>query len=222
MTTTSRYVCIYPVLFVIILLSLATISSAQTITHQVSLPAGQSWCEDSIINGLASTLNGFRVQHGVPALAMNSLGIRDADLRAIQFSQYMQTHTLGSPGFNPHTGYDTTAASIGYPLISENLSYQDMDPNYIVYVGWQDSLHLATMLAPDANVMGISCVYLGGTPYLAYEPGACSNSCGGSSPAPTPSPSPTPTPTPTPTPVPTGTPTLDSEESAFVTMLNAY
>src|ERR1700680_4409406 len=99
MTITSRYVYIYPALLLLLLLPASKIGSAQTITHQVSLPAGQSWCPDSVANGIASTLNNFRIQHGLPALTMTPLGIEDADLRAIQFSQYMQTHGVGSPGF---------------------------------------------------------------------------------------------------------------------------
>src|SRR5579863_1358782 len=122
MTNTTRYVYICLVLLLLLHLSPAII--AQTITHQVPLPAGQSWCPDSIINGISATLNNLRVQKGIPVLANDPLGQKDADLRAIQFSQYMQTNPPGSPGFNPHTGYDTTAASIGYQLIDENLAWQ--------------------------------------------------------------------------------------------------
>src|SRR5579863_802693 len=89
----------------------------QTIIHQVAAPAGQAWCDASIIDGIFNTLNAFRVKNGVPALTLDPLGMEDADLRAIQFSQYMAVHAVGSPGFNPHQGYDTTAASIGYNLI---------------------------------------------------------------------------------------------------------
>ncbi|MGD1094739.1 MAG: CAP domain-containing protein [Bryobacteraceae bacterium] len=205
-------------LWCVITASVSILSSSavygQTIVHQVPAHAGQTWCDASIIDGIFNTLNAFRVSKGVPALTLDPLGMEDADLRAIQFSQYMQTNPPGSAGFNPHTGYDTTAASIGYHLIGENLAYETTDPNYVIYVDWQDTLHLDAMLATDANITGISCIYLGGVAYMTYEPGCSPSFCGKSSPVSTPPPTPTPT--------PTGTPTLDSEESAFVSLLNAY
>src|SRR5580693_5720197 len=72
----------------------------QTIVHQVPAPAGQSWCDASIIDGIFNTLNAFRVSKGVPALTLDPLGMEDADLRAIQFSQYMAAHAVGSAGFD--------------------------------------------------------------------------------------------------------------------------
>jgi uncharacterized protein YkwD/chitodextrinase len=185
---------------------LAGISRAQTIAHQVSLPPGASWCDASLINGLATQINTFRGQHGVAALAIDTLGMKDADTRAIQFAAYMETHPLNSPGFNPHTGYDTTAASLGYRLVSENLAYLTSDPAYIVYSVWQDSLHLAAMLASDAKVMGVSCmISAGGIPYWTYEPGVGSTS-----------------PPPPPPPTTGNAPALDSEEVAFLTLINNY
>src|SRR6266542_6028053 len=103
---------------------------------------------------------------------------------ATQFATYLQTHTPSSPGFNPHEGYDTTAASLGYNLVGENLAYLAIDPAYIVYSVWQDSLHIAAMLASNANVMGVSCVTYAGTAYWTYEPGSCSGTSCGSTPPP--------------------------------------
>jgi uncharacterized protein YkwD len=183
-------------------LLLCQLSHAQTISHQVTLAPGMSWCDDTLIDGLASQINAFRAQQGLPALSLNSLGMKDAELRAVQFAQYMATHTLYSPGFNPHEGYDTTAASLGYDLVSENLAYITTNPAYIVYAVWQDSLHLAALLAPDASLMGVSCVVSGGTPYWTYEPGRGAAS--------------------TPAPPPVSQTGLDSEESAFVTLINQY
>jgi uncharacterized protein YkwD/chitodextrinase len=195
---------------------------AQTITHQVSLPSGMSWCSDSMINGLFTQINALRVQKGLAALSMSALGMKDAELRAVQFATYMATARPTDPGFNPHQGYDTTAASIGYNVISENLAFVATDPAYIVGSLWQDPLHLAAMLAPEANVAGVSCVYNNGFPYWTYEPGRCTGaSCSGGS-TPPPTPAPPPTPTPEPTPPPANTPTLDTEEWAFLALINNY
>jgi uncharacterized protein YkwD/chitodextrinase len=185
--------------------------AADPITHQISLGSGQTWCSDAMIYELFDQINLFRTQNGVPALKMDTLGMKDAEMRAVQFIAYMETHDQGTPGFNPHEGYDTTAASLGYNIISENLSYQ-ADPVNIVWGGWQDSLHRAAMLTTSANVAGVACVYSAmGLPYWTYEPGWCSGtSCGTSPPSPGPSPD------------PSGTPSLDSEESAFLTLINNY
>lgn len=163
-----------------------------------------------MINSLFDQINAFRSQNGVPVLSMTALGMKDAEMRASQFAAYMQTANPTTPGFNPHQGYDTTAASLGYDIVGENLAFITTDPGYIVGTVWQDSLHLAALLSTSANVAGVSCVYQGAVPYWTYEPGACTTSCG------------TPAPTPTPTPTPGGVPTLDSEEWAFLTLINNY
>ncbi|HEY1342283.1 MAG TPA: CAP domain-containing protein, partial [Bryobacteraceae bacterium] len=192
------------------LLSATAAYADSPIAHQITLPTGMNWCDDTMINGLFSQINSFRSQNGAAPLGMSTLGMKDAEIRATQFALYMATATPGAPGFNPHQGYDTTAASLGYNLVSENLAYISTDPAYIVGGIWQDSLHLAALLAAGANVMGVSCVYYNGIPFWTYEPGSCSG-C-----------SSTPTPTPTPTPAPSGTPTLDSEEWAFLTLINNF
>ncbi len=175
------------------------------ITHQITLPPGQSWCSDTMINGLIDQINAFRVNNGRPALNISTLGMKDAEVRANQVGIYFRTNGPGTPGYDPHQGYDTTAAALGYSLVSENLAWITTDPVYIVGAVWQDPLHLAAMLSTNANVMGVSCVYDGGTPYWTYEPGICSGaSCGA------------------PSPPPPGTPTLDSEDWAFLTLINNY
>jgi uncharacterized protein YkwD/single-stranded DNA-binding protein len=160
-----------------------------------------TWCDDSIINGLFSQVNTYRSQNGVSALQMDPLGMKDAEIRATQFAAYMQTNPPGSPGFNPHQGYDTTAASLGYNIISENLAYMTSDPSYIVFGVWQDTLHRAAMLASDANVAGVSCVYFNGIPYSTYEPGKASGS---------------------PAPAPVPPPSTDDQQAAFLTLINNY
>lgn len=190
-------------------------SAADAITHQIALPSSQAWCSDTMINGLFSEINAFRTRNGQAALGASAVGAKDAEMRASQFATYMRTTPAGSPGFNPHQGYDTTAAALGYNLVSENLAYISTDPAYIVNGLWQDSLHLAALLAPDANVMGVSCVYDGGTAFWAYEPGACTGSGCASSPQPAPTPAPAPAPG-------SGPPALDSEEWAFLTLINNY
>jgi len=193
-----------------ILLSGSTLVFSQTITHQISLPAGDSWCSDSMINGLFNTINTFRAQNGAPALAMDTVGMKDAEIRATQFAAYMAVNQPNTPGFNPHQGWDTLAASLGYNIVSENLAYMTSDPNYIVYAVWQDTLHLNALLA-KANITGVSCVFSGGIPYWTYDPGCRSTGCtGGSSPPPPQGPT------------STGTPTLDSEDWAFVTLINNF
>ena len=187
-------------IFAALLIAVPTaIFGQSTITHEIALPIGSSWCDDSMILDLFSQINAFRAQQGVPALRTTPLGMKDADMRAVQFSQYMATHTPGSPGFNPHEGYDTTAASLGYQIISENLAYMTTSPAYIVYAVWQDALHIAAMLDKTANVAGVSCLYSNGVAYWTFEPGYDSG-------------------------VPTqgNNPTMDAEESAFVTLVNSY
>ena len=125
------------------LLTLRVGQGASPINHQISLPAGMSWCDDGMINGLFTQVNTTRSQNGVAALSMNTLGMKDAEIRATQFASYMTTNPPGSPGFNPHQGYDTTAASLGYKIVSENLAYMTIDPAYVVYAAWQDPLHIA-------------------------------------------------------------------------------
>lgn len=207
--------------FIPILLILSAVQAtapAQSITHQIALPSGESWCSDSMINDLFNQINAFRTQNGAGALKMDTLGMKDAEIRATQFITYMTTHSITDPGFNPHEGYSTTAASLGYDLVSENLAYMNSSPGWIVYAGWQDTLHLNALLAGSANVMGVSCVFYNGIPFWTYEPGR--NASAGS---PSPTPTPTPTPTPAPTPTPGGsTPTLDSDEAAFLTLINNF
>src|SRR5689334_11914062 len=202
--------CLFSRLIVPLALLSASVGFSQTITHQITLSANQSWCDDSLINGLLSQINAFRVQNGVPALTMDMLGMKDAEIRATQFASYMVTNPPGSPGFNPHTGYDTTAASLGYYLITENLAYITTNPSYIVLAVWQDSLHLAAMLASDANIAGVSCIYSNGIAYWTYEPGCSPSFCGQTS-APTQPSAPPAQPTNT-------TPALDSEQWAFLTL----
>jgi uncharacterized protein YkwD/chitodextrinase len=179
------------------ILSCGSAFAADPIVHQISLPAGMSWCDETFINGLFTQINAYRTQNGIAALKMDPLGMKDAEMRAVQFAQYMAAHPPGSPGFNPHQGYDTTAASLGYDIVSENLAYMTSDPNYIVYAVWQDTLHRAAMLASDANVAGVSCVYSNGTPYSTYEPGRAQSN-------------------------PSTDTSLDSEEAAFLSLINAY
>jgi uncharacterized protein YkwD len=172
------------------------------IVHQIALPAGMTWCSDSMINGLFSQINSFRSQNGTATLGVSTLGMKDAEIRATQFATYMSTANPTAPGFNPHQGFDTTAASLGYDLVGENLAYLSTDPAYIVGAIWQDPLHLAALLNSSANVAGVSCIYYNATAYWTYEPGTCAGTgCTSSS---------------------TQAPTLDSEEWAFLTLINNY
>ena len=213
--SSSRVYAFLAMLPVFALVSANPAYAAGTITHQIALPSGMTWCDDSMINGLLAQVNGFRSQKGLAPLSMSALGMKDAEIRATQFASYMATNPPGSPGFNPHQGWDTTAAGLGYNIVGENLAYMTTDPAYIVYSAWQDPLHIAAMLAGDANVAGVSCLYYNGTAYWTYEPGACSGtSCGQTAPAPVPvDPS---------APPPAGTPTVDSEEWSFLTLINNY
>ena len=97
-----------------LLLSFSLTVHAQNIVHQISLPGTMYWCDDSMIRTLFSEINSLRTQRGLPALRSDKLGDKVAELRAVQFANYMATHTTSSPGFNPHEGYDSTAASAGY------------------------------------------------------------------------------------------------------------
>ena len=151
---------------------LEKLCEAQTpIAHQIALPSDSSWCDDSMINGLFTQINNVRSQHGVPTVKIDTVGMKDAEIRATQFAAYMAQHAPGSVGFNPHEGYDTTAANLSYNIIGENLAYITTDPVRIVYEIWQDPLHLAALLAPDATVVGVSCIFANGTPFWTYEPG---------------------------------------------------
>ena len=188
------------------------------------------WCDDSLINTLLSEINALRAKNNLPALRSDQLGNKVAELRAVQFANYMATHPVTSPGFNPHEGYDTTAASVGYNLVSENLAYLSLYPGWIVGSIWQGRLHLAAMLNSQANVAGVSCLMFDGGPFWTYVPGIAS---GAPSPAPAPSPNsrpaPTPTPPPAPTPLPAPAPptggtttSLDTEQAKFLTLINTY
>src|SRR5215831_6588830 len=204
MTSPIRRVFVYSAMLPLLLASTEGIGrAADTITHQITLPPGQSWCDDGMIVGLFNQINTFRTQNGVPALKMDALGMKDAEIRATQFIANMAANPPGSPGFNPQLGYDTTTAALGYPLISENLAYIASDPAYIVFWIWQDPLHIAAMLANDATVAGVSCVISDFTPYWTYEPG---RSATGTTPVPVPPPATAP----------------DSEEWAFLTLINNY
>jgi uncharacterized protein YkwD len=213
MKTRFRDITLYSALALSIFLILPAAAHADgPITHQITLPTGATWCADTIINGLFDQINTYRAQNGVPALLMDTLGMKDAEMRAVQFAAYMATHQPNSPGFNPHTGYDTTAASIGYSIISENLAYMTSDPAYIVAVAWDDTLHINAMLAATANIAGVSCIYSSGTPYLTYEPGCSPTFCGQTLPVTPPSGN---------TPGNTSA-TPDSQDWAFLTLINNY
>jgi uncharacterized protein YkwD len=190
--------------------------SAQAIQHQITLPSNMTWCEDGLINGLLNEINGLRAQRGLPALRGDTLGNKVAEMRAVAFAQYMVTNPPGSPGFDPHSGWDTTAASQGYNAVSENLAFSANGPAYVVWALWQGPLHLAAMTTSVANVAGVSCVYRDGAPHYAYLPGIA-----GSAPPPPPPPPPAP-PGGNPPPPSAGTPVLDSEAWVFLTLINQY
>lgn len=207
-TRPVSYFATSAILPVMMTFATAQVGRAQAITHQVTLPSGMSWCPDAMINGLFTEINSLRSAQGLPALKTDTLGMKTAEVRAYQFARYMTLVPPGTAGFNPHTGYETTAAALGYNLIGENLAYITADPINIVRYVWQDSLHLAAMLARDANVAGVSCVIYNGTPYWTYEPGYVQGSPPPSQPS-TPS-------------VPNGNATLNAEQWAFVTLINNY
>ena len=208
------------------LVATAVAAQAQTITHQITLPPTMYWCDDSLINTLFSEINALRAKNNLPALRSDQLGNKVAELRAVQFANYMATHSLTTPGFNPHEGYDTTAASVGYNLVSENLAYLSLYPGWIVGSIWQGRLHLAAMLNSQANVAGVSCLMFDGGPFWTYEPGIASGSSAPPAPNPAPAPNPTPVPTPAPAPAPptggTTTPALDAEQATFLNLINTY
>ena len=201
-----------------VFLTAAACAQSAPINHQIALPAGMTWCSDSMIYGLLSQINAFRAQNGESALPMDPLGMKDAEMRAVQVAQYMAVNFPGTPGFFPHQGYDTTAASLGYDLISENLAWDEPDPAYIVSLWTLDALHRGAMLYHDENVAGVSCVYAnGGAVYWTFDPGYNPTApAATSTPLPAPAPS---TPPANPAPVPAA---LDSEQLAFLTLINNY
>ena len=79
------------------LLTLRVGQEASPINHQISLPAGMSWCDDGMINGLFTQVNILRSQNGVAALSMNTLGMKDAEIRATQFASYITTRPPAHP-----------------------------------------------------------------------------------------------------------------------------
>ena len=46
--------------------------SQTAIVHQITLGAGQSWCEDSKINRLLEEVNGLRANNGIATLRMDA------------------------------------------------------------------------------------------------------------------------------------------------------
>ena len=151
------------------------------IVHQIALPSGASWCGDTDINTLLRQVNIYRASNGYNALSGDQLANKDAELRAVQFSQYMQQVPLPSP-LNPHQGWDTTAAGIGYQVLQENLAYMTSSPAYIVFAAWNDFLHIQAMLNNQANVAGVSCIVSQGVPYWSFEPGCTNGFCGQTTP----------------------------------------
>jgi uncharacterized protein YkwD len=151
--------------------------------------------------GLFDEINALRGSKGIAALRMDTVGMKVADLRAVQFSAYMAANTPGTPGFNPHEGYEAAAASLGYDIVSENLAFSASGPAYIVHVIWQGPLHMAAMLSSYANVAGVSCVYAnGGTPYWTYVPGVAGSAA----------------------PSPPGAAPLGSEQWALLALINGF
>jgi len=192
-------------LFFVLAVQTARAQASGPIVHVVTLPSTMTWCDDSMINGLFNEINTYRSQNGAAPLSMVALGIEDADLRVIQVANYLATTSSSSPTFDPHIGYDTTAASIGYNIIGENLAWISQDPVSIVYSIWQDPLHIAAMVTSLANVAGVSCAYYEGVAVWTYDPGSCTGAACGTTITP-----------------PTSTPTLDSEDWAFLTLINNY
>ena len=134
----------------------------QSITHQVSLPSGVSWCDDTMINGLLTKINAFRSLNAVPALTMDSLGMKKAEVKAVEFATYVAASHPSELKFS--------AASSGDPIVNENLAYTT-DPSYVVDAVWQDPLHRAALLDNAADVAGVSCINANGTAYWTYKPG---------------------------------------------------
>src|ERR1039457_6624051 len=171
-----------PVLALSLLLSCSPAAIAGTpINHQITLPSGATWCNDTDINELLRQVNIFRASNGYSSLPTDPLGMKDAELRAVQFSQYMQQVPLPSP-LNPHQGWDTTAAGIGYQVVQENLAYMASSPAFIVLAAWNDFLHIQAMLNNQANVAGVSCIVSQGIPYWSFDPGCTNAFCGQSMP----------------------------------------
>lgn len=213
--------------FIVVLLLSGPAVQAAALNHQISLPDGYTWCSDSDITGLLDQINALRAKNNLPALVMDQVGMKDAELRAVQAAEYLQSHAPGSPGFFPHEGYDTTASSLGYNLVSENIALYSNDPSAIVNGLWQDNLHLAAMLDRQANVAGVSCV-VNGIPYWTFEPGIGS-AASVTTPTPIqPSAAPVPAPVLNPNPITTATATttassaVTSDESDFLSLLNTY
>src|SRR5689334_25069584 len=77
----------------LILLSVQGGFGQSKIVHQITLSAGMTWCDDTTINGLLTQINAYRAQNGVPALAADSVGMKDAEIRATQFATYMASNT---------------------------------------------------------------------------------------------------------------------------------
>src|SRR5450759_507878 len=153
--STCRTAVGVPVLALALLLSCSPSSVAGTpIIHQITLPFGATWCSDTDINELLRQVNIFRASNGYGSLSIDTLGMKDAELRVVQFSQYMQQVPLPSP-LDPHQGWDTTAAGIGYHVVQENLAYITSSPLYIVFAAWNDFFHIPAMLNNKANVSGV-------------------------------------------------------------------
>src|ERR1700730_14317249 len=108
----------------------ATRGYAQAIQHQITLPAGETWCDDSMINGLLMQINSVRAKRGESPLVMDTLGMKDAELRVVQAIDYVVNTPPNTPGYNPHSGSANTAASIGYNDIGENLAWDSTDPAF--------------------------------------------------------------------------------------------
>ena len=74
----SQYLLLPTVLLGLTLLSSQT-STAQTLTHHITLPSGMSWCADTMIHALLAEINAVREQRNLPALQMDAVGMKDAE-----------------------------------------------------------------------------------------------------------------------------------------------
>ena len=150
-----------------------------------------------MIDGLFNQINTFRSRNGLPELARDAVGMKRAETRAGQLVSRRHAYQPGQRDSGASAGILRSAAS------GEVLASMNADPGYIVSVVWQDPARRAAMLDRAATAAGVSCIQAEGMAHWAFQPEYASLAQASAASA-------------------ASTPVLDSEQWAFLKLINNY
>lgn len=151
---------ILPALILFLVLSLATLTQALTITRSAD-------CVEAKEGTLATLINHYRVQHGVRALVIaDSLSASSEHMvQDMSHHGYFGHHTWGgsSPGENmQHHGYTA------YAWTGQNIAAAMSLPQTVLSAWINSPEHNANLLDPKWRVIGIGYTHVSGSPYGTY------------------------------------------------------